>query len=77
MRRTRKRHTTIRKKGPTNKQIMRHYHNEDTVEITYNNRILVGIITFVNPIGETITVEKKDGKFYINLEQITKVVKVE
>ena len=70
----RKRTPVIRRRKSIPKEIMRHYHNNDTVSITYNNRIIKGRITDVNPIDETITLEKNNGRFFINISEITKVI---
>ena len=71
----RKRNPVIRRRKSIPKEIMRHYHNKDTVSITYNNRIIKGQIKDINPIDESITVEKENGKFFINISEITKVIK--
>lgn len=56
------------------KKIIDCYHNNIKVELTYNNRIIIGKITSVN--HQVITLEKKEGVFHININNITKVVKL-
>lgn len=57
------------------KKIIDCYHNGVYVSITYNNRIIQGLIVDVNPIDENITLEKENGRFFINISEITKVEK--
>lgn len=74
-RNTRKRNPVIKrpnKKIP--KELYHHYSKKNKVEITYNSRIIVGVITDIDPVSESITVTRKDeDRFYIPLNEITRV----